>query len=204
MTPGIALATYFALAVVLFGLLASSSRGLDASTREQMRRWISRGSDTPARGDQEWAAGFVRWFDHAFRVKTRKIPGLGELPLPSFWRSVLVSFLSLFVLALVWFTNKPGMARMMEYGELGGSTGDMMGRLVLVYGSATLVTNWLPDYLSLVESRLIMGKMARASSWTRRFAWLGLDAVATLAISFFAIHIGMLVILPLVSPMMDI
>lgn len=208
MTPAIALATYLVLAVAIFGLFARGSRRLDGDTRARMRRFIARDPDRNGDRDQDcdrdWAEGFVRWFDHAFAVRIRRVPILGELPLPSFRRSILVSFTSLLVLALVWITNKPGVARSLVHGDTSPQMWEMTGRLVLVYGGATLITNWIPDYLSLVESRLIMAKMARARSWTRRLAWLAVDGGATLAISFFAIHLGMVLLLPVVTPTMEI
>jgi hypothetical protein len=198
MTPGIAIATYLALGAVLLGLFAGSSRRLDADTRARMSRWMS------ADGSGDWAQGFVRWFDHAFAVRARRLPLLGEVTLPSFARSILVSFLSLLVLALVWVSNKPGMDRAMAHGEMTPAAQDMLVRLIIVYGGATLITNWIPDYLSLVESRYIIGKLAQAKRWWQRLAYLALDAAATLAISFFAIHLGMVLLLPVVSPQLDL
>jgi hypothetical protein len=206
MTPGIAIATYLVLAVTLFGLFAGSARTLDGGTRERMRRWIFReggGVDEQTR-DREWAEGFLYWFDQAFRVRVRRLPLLGEVALPSVGRSVLVSFLSLLVLAVVWLSNKQGMGRAMDHGEMTPEMWEMVWRLLFVYGGATLITNWIPDYLSLVESRYIIGKMAGASSWPRRIGYLVLDACATLAISFLAIHMGMVLLLPVVSPVMEL
>jgi hypothetical protein len=206
MTPGIAIATYLVLAVTLFGLFAGSARGLDAVTRDRMRRWIFReggGADEQTR-DREWAESFLHWFDQAFAVRVRRLPLLGEVALPSIGRSVLVSFLSLLVLAVVWLSNKQGMGRAMDHGEMTPEMWEMVWRLLFAYGGATLITNWIPDYLSLVESRYIIGKMARASSWARRIGYLVLDAGATLAISFFSIHMGMVLLLPVVSPVMDV
>jgi hypothetical protein len=77
-------------------------------------------------------------------------------------------------------------------------------RLLLGYGGATIISNWIPDYLSLIESRLILAKMAAARSWAGRLAWLALDAAATLAISLFAIHLTMVILLPVVTPAWNI
>jgi hypothetical protein len=203
MTPGIAFATYLLLAVALFGLFLRSSRRLDPETRQSIRRWILR-EDRSKNGEAQWAQGFLSWFDQAFRVRTRRLPFLGKVALPSFRRSVLVSFLSLLVLAIVWLFNKPGFSRAMEHDHMTAGTWEMVGRLLLVYGGGTLITNWIPDYLSLIESRYIIGKMAKARTWPRRLGWLAIDAVATASISFLAIHAGMLLLLPVVTPGMDI
>ncbi|NVB40613.1 hypothetical protein G6O69_22425 [Pseudenhygromyxa sp. WMMC2535] len=205
MTPAIALTSYAVLVAILFGLFWVSARRLDADAHGAMQRWLdgARGRGA-ADEDQRWAESFVRWFDQAFAVRVRRLPAIGEVPLPSFLRSVLVSFLSMLVLTLVWVANFPGMGRAMAHAQVTPHSWEMTTRLVLVYGGATLITNWIPDYLSLIESRVIIAKMAAARSWPRRLAWLVLDGGATLAISFLAIHLGARLLLPVVSPVLDI
>jgi hypothetical protein len=199
MTPALAIVTFLIVALLLYGLFARSEHKLGADTRRQIGDYLRR--DRPSVEDERaFTRGFIEWFDHVFAVRTRRLPLLGEVPLPSFWRSVAVTFVSLAFLAIVWLCNKPGMGRALAFsGELEIPTHEV-AELVAVYGVATIISNWIPDYLSLVESRLILAKLTTASSWLRRIGWLVLDAAATLAISFFAIHLSMIVMLPMVTP----
>lgn len=199
MTPALAIVTFVIVAVLIYGVFARSERRLGVETQRQIGNYLR--SDRPSHADEQaFARGFLDWFDHVFAVRTRRLPLLGEVPLPSFGRSVLVTFVSLAFLAVVWLFNKPGMGRALAFaGEL-ELPQEQVAELLLVYGGATILSNWLPDYLSLIESRLILGKMATARSWPRRLGWLVVDAVATLAISFFAIHLAMVVLLPIVTP----
>lgn len=198
MTPALALVTFLIVALLVFGLFARSERKLGADTRRRIGDYLR--LDRPSLEDERaFTRGFIEWFDHVFAVRTRRLPLLGEVPLPSFWRSVAVTFVSLAFLAIVWLCNKPGMGRALAFsGEL-EIPEQQVAELLAVYGAATIFSNWIPDYLSLVESRMILAKLTTASSWLRRVGWLVVDAVATLAISFFAIHLSMVVMLPIVA-----
>jgi hypothetical protein len=199
MTPALALVTFLIVALLVYGLFARSERQLDPGTRQQIGDYLRR--DRPSIEDERaFTRGFIEWFDHVFAVRTRRLPLLGEVPLPNFWRSVTVTVVSLAFLAIVWLCNKPGMSRALAFaGEL-EIPKEQAAELLLVYGAATIVSNWIPDYLSLVESRWVLAKLTTASSWLRRIGWLVVDAVATLAISFFAIHLSFVVMLPMVTP----
>ncbi|MFO7567190.1 MAG: hypothetical protein R6X02_31380 [Enhygromyxa sp.] len=199
MSPALALATFLVVALLIYGLFAGSERQLGSDTRRRIDRYLhaARPSSDDRRG---FARGFLEWFDHAFAVRTRRLPLLGEVPLPSFARSVVVTFVSLAFLAIVWLCNKPGAGRAIAFVDELMIPGDQVRRLLLVYGGATIISNWIPDYLSLIESRLILAKMVAARSWSARLGWLLVDAAATLAISFFAIHLAMVVMLPVVTP----
>ena len=193
MTPLVALVTYVTLAVALFGLFARGDRAVDEGTRGDVARWLSRD------GDVDWAQAFLTWFDRVFAVRERKLPGLGSVHVPAFWRSVLASFLSLFVLTLVWVINKDTLSRELRFSGPAPGFWDEASVLLLVYGSATLITNWLPDYLSLIQSRLVMERMARARSSVARMGWLALDVVGTLAVAFGALYVGTRLVLPVAS-----
>src|SRR5690606_29136371 len=199
MTPSLALATFLVVALLLYGLFAGSETRLGPDTRRRINHYLhaERPSDDDQRG---FARGFLDWFDHAFAVRTRTVPLLGEIPLPSFARSVLVTFVSLAFLAIVWLCNKPGVGRALAFPDALNVDDVQVTELLLVYGGATILSNWIPDYLSLIESRLILAKMAAARSWPGRIGWLLVDAAATLAISFFAIHLTMVIMLPVVTP----
>jgi hypothetical protein len=203
MTPSLALATFLVIALLVYGLFARSERRLRPDTQRRIDHYLH--TERPTGEDErEFARGFLEWFDHAFAVRTRRVPWLGEIPVPSFARSVLVTLVSLAFLALVWLCNKPGVGRSLAFPDAIVVDNDQLAQLLLGYGLATIISNWIPDYLSLIESRLILGKMATARSWSQRLGWLAADAVATVAISFFAIHLAMVVMLPIVTPAWDI
>ena len=91
MTPSLALATFVIVATLLYGVFARSERRLAADTRRRIARYL--GAERPsAREQQDFAGAFLDWFDRAFKVRKRQVPVLGEVVLPSFWRSVLVTF----------------------------------------------------------------------------------------------------------------
>jgi hypothetical protein len=199
MTPALALATFLIVALLLYGWFAGSEHHLEPETRRRIDRYLH--TERPTDEDQRgFAHGFLEWFDRAFAVRVRRVPLLGEIPLPSFARSVLVTFMSLAFLALVWLCNKPGVSRALAFPSDVAIPTEQVWRLLIGYGGATIISNWIPDYLSLIESRLILAKMAAARSWLARLGWLLADAAATLAISFFAIHLAMVVMLPIVTP----
>jgi hypothetical protein len=70
--------------------------------------------------------------------------------------------------------------------------------LVLLYGGAAVVTNIIPDYLSLLESRFVLGKMSETRTGLGKLAWLGVDVLATSAIVFVFLWVSGSLLLPLV------
>jgi preprotein translocase subunit SecY len=61
-----------------------------------------------------------------------------------------------------------------------------------------VITNIIPDYLSLVESRFVLGKMSETRSLLGKIVWLIVDAFLTAAIVFFFLWGSGLLLLPLV------
>ena len=110
--------------------------------------------------------------------------------------------MSLLLLGFIWVACKETLSRPLRFAELGrsGILGfGQVGLLGLIYGGATLITNWIPDYLSLIESRYVMERLSKTKSPLARLLWLGLDGLLTLSIAFLAIFVGAKLILPLVS-----
>ncbi len=144
--------------------------------------------------DRGWAGAFLQWFDAIFRVRpvaTR----WGALMLPSFARSVLASLLALVVLAGLWLGGQPPMSLH------GGGTvlGAQAGVLIVTYGLITLITNWIPDYLSLVESRFVLTRLVSARHPVVVLGWLVLDVVLSLGIALVAIYVAGRVALPILD-----
>ncbi|MEQ8276137.1 MAG: hypothetical protein RMA76_24225 [Deltaproteobacteria bacterium] len=137
---------------------------------------------------------FVAGFDRFFRVRTVR-----GIVLPSFSRSVLVSCASLLILATLWVIDKDTLSRHLRFEGVGTLWGAQTRWLLLVYGGATVVTNWVPDYLSLVQSRWVIGRITRHRGPLGWLAWLVLDAVLTMAVAFGAIYFGAKLVLPLLG-----
>ncbi len=133
---------------------------------------------------------FIEWFDRVFESRAVRVFGI-ELHLPSFWRSALASFLALVAAFVVWLATKGGFSQP-------PSTGTNVSLLLVLYGGATVITNIIPDYLSLVESRFVLGKMSETRSLLGKLAWLIVDAILTTAIVFFFLWGSGLLLLPLV------
>ncbi len=198
----LALATYL---IAVTAVLTLFARG-DASSKQDVARltrgWVFERGPAPR---EAWSRGFLTWFDAVFAVRKVKLPLVGEVMLPSFLRSVLASIVGLILMALVWAIHKEAISRQLRFGDISG--GDLRGDttlLLLVYGSATILTNWIPDYLSLVQSRWVLGRLEGAKHWLACVGWMLLDAIGTLLIAFLAIYVGMVVTLPIVASYLTI
>lgn len=178
--------------VVLFLL---GDRWLARESRRELGNWLIDDARAEARVDA-LPRSFLEWFDALFSVRKFAMPRWlgGELVLPNFWRSALASFLALVAAFVVWLANKGVLAR----PDL--AVGDNAGLLLFMYGGATVVTNIIPDYLSLVESRWVLGRMSETRSWLGKLAWLAFDAFATASIVFGFLWVSGWLLLPLVPP----
>ncbi|PRP90306.1 hypothetical protein ENSA5_66020 [Enhygromyxa salina] len=174
----------FVVVLFLFG-----DRMLARERRQELGGWLIDELPSEARVDALPKA-FIEWFDRLFRTRTFVVLGR-ELHLPRFWRSALASFLALVAAFVVWIANKGGFSQP-------PSSGTNLGLLLLLYGGATVVTNIIPDYLSLVESRFVLGKMSETRSLLGKLAWLALDVVATATIVFCFLWGSGYLLLPLV------
>lgn len=157
------------------GLFLFGDRLLARDRRRELGGWLIDELPADARVDA-LPKGFIDWFDQLFRTREVRLGGL-RLHLPRFWRSALASFLALVAAFVVWLANKGGFSEP-------PSSGTNVTLLLVLYGGATVVTNIIPDYLSLVESRFVLGRMSRTRSLLGKLAWLAVDALATCTIVF--------------------
>lgn len=179
------------LAIVGFvvTLFVLGDRLLNRDRRRELGGWLIDELPADARVDALPKA-FIEWFDQMFRSRAIRVLGV-ELHLPSFWRSALASFLALVAAFVVWLANKGGLS-----DPPTDSTN--LTLLLVLYGGATVVTNIIPDYLSLVESRFVLGKMSETRGVLGKLAWLIVDIVLTSAIVFFFLWGSGVLLLPLV------
>lgn len=178
--------------VVLFLV---GDRWLARESRRELGSWLIDDARADARVDALPRA-FLEWFDALFEVRRITLPRWlgGELVLPNFWRSALASFLALVAAFVVWLANKGALAQPEQ------AVAENTGLLIFMYGSATVVTNIIPDYLSLVESRWVLGRMSSSRSLLGKLGWLGFDAFATAAIVFAFLWVSGWLLIPLVPP----
>jgi hypothetical protein len=174
----------FVVLLFIFG-----DRVLARDRRRELGGWLIDDLPADARVDALPKA-FIEWFDRLFESKFVRVLGV-EVALPNFWRSALASFLALCAAALVWFATKGGFSAPL-------SDGTDVTLLVVMYGGATVITNIIPDYISLVESRFVLGIMSQTRSLLGKLALLILDAILTAAIVFFFIWGSGYLLLPLV------
>ena len=165
------------VAVVSFvvALFVLGDRLLEASRRRELGGWLLADLPADARVDALPRA-FIEWFDRLFRTRAVRVAGV-DLHLPRVGRSALASFLALVAAFVVWLANKGGFSQP-------PAAGTNVGLLLVLYGGAAVCTNIIPDYLSLVESRFVLGKMSEARSGVVKLAWLAVDVAATLMIVF--------------------
>lgn len=179
------------LAVVGFVVLlfVFGDRALGQARRRELGGWLIDDLPADARVDALPKA-FIEWFDRLFRSRAVRVAGV-ELHLPAFGRSALASFLALVAAFVVWLANKGGFSQP-------PSQGTNVSLLLVMYGGATVVTNIIPDYLSLVESRFVLGKMSETRSLLGKLAWLAIDILASAAIVFCFLWGSGLLLLPFV------
>ena len=119
-------------------------------------------------GENNWARQFCLIFDRFF--------GARHLTIDCFLRSCLASLVSVTALYLLF---GPILGLLIEPAEEKTAFWK-----VLLIGAAL---NVLPDYLSLLETRWLLGKMNRISSVPGRLAVLAVDLLASAAITWWAI-----------------
>lgn len=192
MTPVHAALVYVALAGTLLVLFARGDGAVPPAERARFAGWL-------ARRDEDWMPGFLAWFDRVFAVRRVDLPIVGAVHLPSFVRSVVASFVALALLAGVWVLRKDTLSRDLRFREWDALPWSEMGLLLAVYGGATVISNWIPDYLSLVQSRWVMERMARCKHTLGRVGWLFVDAMGTAVVAFGSIYLGMMILLPVAS-----
>lgn len=177
------------IVVLVAGLFVLGDRALGVERRRSLGGWLIDELPAEARVDTLPQA-FIEWFDALFRTRAVSVLGV-ELHLPRLGRSLLASGIALIAAALVWLANKGALAE-------APSSGTNVALLGVLYGGATIATNLIPDYLSLVESRFVLGRMATARGPLARLGWLVVDVVASMAIVFGFVFLSFWLALPLV------
>lgn len=157
--------TWITVVVGLVSLFQKGGKAMTAESQERVRDWLMRND----RSDHlsSWPDSFKSLFDAVFTEH--------HFSWTCFYRSVLAS-------AIVVTVTLLGMVafRVMSLHELDPGGSLLMGSLSSV--GAIVVFNSIIDYISLYQTRWVIGKMAEMNSPTAYLGFLGLDAVLTAAI----------------------
>ena len=150
------------LAASMFALTALADRLLHPARRDEIALWLM-----GAHSEQNWSRSFVTLFDAVF--------GNRHLSLRCVARSAVASLIAV---AVIWvLMGNLGALKLRVRSEL-----SLGGVLVIA-----LAINVLADYLSLLETRFLLGRMHRLRSVVAQVAVLLADLVISAAIIWLAI-----------------
>lgn len=184
------------LIVLLVALLfVLGDRKLGGDERSALSRYLLSGREEGAAARAAPAA-FLSWFDALLRVRVVHVAGRYPLHLPSFRRSVLLSTVALGFAAAMWAAKKGFFdAENLDAGLLNAKVGLP---LFVMYALGAVVSNFVPDYLSLVQSRFVLERMRRTDRVLAQLGWLVLDLVLTAATVFAVLWLTARLLMPLV------
>lgn len=111
-----------------------------------------------------WPERFTAVFDHVFSER--------HFSIQCFVRSCLASSVFSFILFLAWKSQQEPIY--LFFAEKAGFISSAIGALILL-----VFLNWLPDYLSLLETRYFLQLMKKAKSWVNMLSLLVLDFIVT-------------------------
>jgi hypothetical protein len=136
---------------------------LKDDTREKIATWVSGSKHGDA--DNRWPATFGVVFDRVFTEK--------HLSWGCFWRSCVASLLAVVLMTAILFVVNSSV-RNLPWGD---------PKAILGIGVIAGMLNLLPDYLSLLETRFVLRRMAKGGAGAfKLLGWLIFDAVVTLGI----------------------
>ena len=164
--------------------------------REDSRASLTSWLQGEAKVDDHWSVLFGDLFDGLFNSKKIHIGSKVTIWWPSIPRSILASLLSVGFVFLFWRNLMPpgltlGLVAaeppnvLVQYDIIFLRHGQLLLRAPIDFLVVSpLVVNVMPDYLSLVETRLILARIQRASSVLVKFGWIAVDAILTFAIAY--------------------
>lgn len=131
-------------------------------------------------------ADFTSTLPGTFAILFDSVFGVRHLTWYCFIRSSIASFSAFSVLFFIWAVLRP--SQLIAFLETLISS---EGRWLIPFGlfMPLVLVNLIPDYLSLLETRILIGWMGRGSTASRIFIGLLLDLLATGLIAFVAIVI---------------
>ena len=152
---------WFGVLAGIWALFDRAETVLRKDVRTNLSQWLqSNHSDT-----QSWPETFANIFDHVFGEK--------HLSFKCFFRSCLASIFSVAIFTLILTTTQPGVLEVFK-DEASSNILDFLFMFLFV----TFALNLIPDYLSLLETRLVL-KYMRGMKVFGRFIALLTDLVIT-------------------------
>jgi hypothetical protein len=145
-------------------VFATADRALSAEAKLSIARWLQ-GLD-PVGRIRNWPTSFAAFFDSVFGSK--------HLSIQCLLRSTAASFVATAVLLLLWTALRPGESS--EFWTQRGLEG------LSVFITITILLNLAADYVSLLETRFILGRMASMDSANGYSMHLSVDAILTLLV----------------------
>lgn len=187
------LGAWIASALAIIGLFPVLDRHLREEYRLSLAKWIKGNSDHTA----GWPKVFLSYFDTLYKVDSEEEKILFRL---SFLRVALTTIFAIFVAFCFWVSLIPPEYSLSILEEKGYPPNAILPfDLVLKTSSFEefrfaleiaimwpLLLNFLPDYISLVETRYILVKLSNASNRAIRILWILADLLFTLTIAFLA------------------
>ncbi len=159
--------SWLVISGVLWKLFDKAEAATSLEVKEALKTWLLNAK--PGEKLVHWSATFGEAFDSVF--------GKRHLHGRCFLASTIASYLGVLIVTLLWGALRP----------------DSLSRLVQSHGAVEFaiqslvfatIMNLVPDYVSLLESRLIIRVIARNPSVFRSLSLLALDLVVTAAIGF--------------------
>lgn len=170
------LASWFGMMAGVWALFERAETVATKQTKTAVVNWINNLTVPDA---NKWPLAFRDIFERVFGAK--------HFSLRSFGMSLVSSVFFLVVMHLIWATLHPTNAALF-FGE-----GVQSFAEILILGT---LLNFLPDFISLFETRLILRRMARANSTLTILALIVIDVVLTGAIfiasytlAFYALYV---------------
>jgi hypothetical protein len=156
---------------VLFGLVWGSFKAVEAVLSENTKLEIAVWLLGVKIGEkvEPWPDTFAKVFDKVF--------GERHLTWKCFWRSAIASY-SAVVLVDIYLESFSRFLCQLCLSDYLHDT--------LLYA---FIGNVVPDYISLLETRYLLGFMQRTRSFRQRLIWLALDFVLTSAIALVTAHV---------------
>ena len=184
---GFTFAGWIAMLSGMWFLFETSENVAAHDTRVRVTRWLQNldaGEIAP-----RWPHHFVSIFDRMF--------GDHHLTWKCFRRSSIASVVSVIVLATLSAALHPD-RRILGHDAISGAES---WRAPLYFGVLVVLINVFPDYVSLLKTRVLLGRIVDSSNRMAARMMVVVDFASTIAIAFIAIQVAQLVLSPIGNAM---
>jgi len=154
--------SYFGMAAGVYALFNRADEALNEDTKKSISDWLL--NINPTTEPSKWPEQFIEIFDNIFGSK--------RLSLPFFFKSCIASIFSVTILILIYEIITREVIREFEVNW------DFVFTTYIIGG----MINFIPDYLSLLETRYILGKMKGSRTVLKTAGFLFLDLVVSFLI----------------------